>query len=92
MLIYLDGFPTVFETLEKKDGVLKLNVKMIEITLKKSRNKVLGKGINMKIKLKIKKSLLFFLWCYFFVLGSKKSESWWARLFGYLVMKIGQLK
>jgi len=57
----LDGFPTVFETLEKKDGVLKLNVKMIEITLKKSRNKVLGKGINMKIKLKIKKSLLFFL-------------------------------
>ena len=61
MLIYLDGFPTVFETLEKKDGVLKLNVKMIEITLKKSRNKVLGKGINMKIKLKIKKSLLFFL-------------------------------
>lgn len=37
MLIYLEGFPTVFETLEKKDGVLKLNVKMIEITLKKNR-------------------------------------------------------
>lgn len=32
ILIYFEGFPTVFETLEKKDGVLKLNVKMIEIT------------------------------------------------------------
>jgi len=32
MLIYLEGFPTVLETVEKKEGVLRLNVKMIEMT------------------------------------------------------------
>jgi len=32
MLIYLEGLPTEFETVEKKDGAFKPNVKIIEMT------------------------------------------------------------
>lgn len=42
ILICLEGLPTVLDTLENTEGVLRLNVKMIEMTL----------GIRRKINVK----------------------------------------